>query len=89
MPNYKAISFERKSSKTGGGICVYVLDEFTYQIRYDLSFSEPDFESFTLEIYNKSSKNIIVTTTYRPPNGCLNNFQNHLSDYFETACKKK
>lgn len=89
LPNYKAISFERKSLKTGGGIYVYVLEEFTYKTRYDLSFSEPDFESFTLEIYIKPSKNIIVTTSYRPPNGSLNNFKNHLNDYFEIACKKK
>ncbi|MBY0580901.1 MAG: hypothetical protein K2P53_04385 [Rickettsiales bacterium] len=88
LPNYKAISFERKSLKTGGGICIYVLEEFTYKIRYDLSFSDPDFESFTLEIYNKPSKNIIVTTSYRPPNGSLKNFKNHLNDYFEIACKK-
>jgi hypothetical protein len=52
IPNYKLISFERKSSKRGGGIITYVRNDQKTKIRNDLSISDINSEVFTIEIIN-------------------------------------
>ena len=43
-----------------------------------LSINDTDCEALSIEILNKNSKNIIVSTVYRPPSGNLKSFKKHL-----------
>jgi len=82
IPNYKLISSERKTNKRGGGIINYIRTDQTTKYRDDLSISDADSEIFTIEISNNKSKNILVSTCYRPPDGDLSKFSNHLKQIF-------
>ena len=53
----------------------YVIDE--------LSISDKDNESLVIEIINERSKNTIINTSYRPPNGMIKPFKTHLKHIFE------
>ncbi|XP_065684380.1 uncharacterized protein LOC136096739 [Hydra vulgaris] len=82
IPKYKLLSFERKTNKRGGGIITYIRNDQITKIREDLSTSDADSEVFTIEITSNKSKNIIVSTCYRPPEGDLLKFSNHLIQIF-------
>ncbi|XP_065639571.1 uncharacterized protein LOC136072316 [Hydra vulgaris] len=71
IPKYKLLSFERKTNKRGGGIITYIRNDQITKIREDLSTSDADSEVFTIEITSNKSKNILVSTCYRPPEDCL------------------
>ena len=45
--------------------------------------SNGDNETLAIEIINKKSKNILITTSYRPPNGQIKPFKAHLKQIFE------
>ncbi|XP_065642266.1 uncharacterized protein LOC136073905 [Hydra vulgaris] len=68
--------------KRGGGIITYVWNDQITKIREDLSTSDADSEVFTIEITSNKSKNILVSTCYRPPEGDLLIFSNHLKQIF-------
>ena len=75
--NYKVIPLERKTKQRGGGIAIYINSELTYRIRNDLTTSDVDKESLTIEIQNEKAKNILITCCYKPPSGdteALNNY---------------
>ena len=57
--NYKAISFEGKTSKRGESILIYEKTNLMYKIRKDLSISDKDKEILTIEIISKESKNVL------------------------------
>jgi hypothetical protein len=40
IPNYKLISFERKTNKRGGGIATYIQNDQAFKVRQDLSISD-------------------------------------------------
>ncbi|XP_065664776.1 uncharacterized protein LOC136086406 [Hydra vulgaris] len=82
IPNYKLLSSERKTNKRGGGIITYIRNDQVTKIRDDLSISDADSEVFTIEITSNKSKNILVSTCYRPPEGDLFKFSNHLKQIF-------
>ena len=90
LDNYNAIHFQRNVNKRGGGVLIYLKKELTYKIRDNLSNSDCNGEFLTIEIINKFSKNYIITCCYRPPNGKVKNFNNHLNKIFDKAkCEKK
>ena len=51
----------------------------------DLSVSDGNSESVTLEIENKNSKNFIITCCYRPPSGAIKSFNSFLENVFKKA----
>ena len=59
-----------RTQLTKGGVAIYLLDEFNYKERFDLSiYVEGEFESIVLEIQSKYNKpNIIVSEIYRMSN---------------------
>ena len=61
LPNYKSIHQVRKSSKTGGGITIFLHKDFIYNIRDDLSVNNDDTEALSLEIINQNQKIFLLT----------------------------
>ena len=63
IPNYHMIHVDRKKGR-GGGVAMYINFNLKYKIRKDIYID--GIENLFIEIYNKSGKNIIVGTLYRP-----------------------
>ena len=78
LPEYKTFHKFRSNCR-GGGICVFSKDSFSYKERKDLDMISDNLECMCLEIVNDRSKNILLNLTYRPPNGIVQEFENHIS----------
>ena len=87
--NYKAISFEGKTSKRGESILIYAKTNLMYKIRKDLSISDKDKEILTIEIISKESKNVLSSCCYRPPKGITENLTAYLYSTFQGAQNQK
>ena len=81
IPNYTIIHQDRKNDKRGASVCIYIHNSITYKDRHDLSLCDDDYESLCVELSNKISKNIIVSTIYRPPNGKIKPLKRYLKNY--------
>ena len=72
-----------RSSRTGGGVSIFIQDNIEYFLRNDLSSQNDNIESLFIEI-NKDqlnkSKNVVVGVVYRPPNTNITAFNDTLSD---------
>ena len=77
LPNYEGIYYERKTNKRGSGVLMYIRNDLSYKIRNDLCTSDGDREILTIELLTKSTKNIIVSCCYKPPDG---NWKNQWDD---------
>ena len=69
IPNYSFIYEKRKTTHKDGGLGIYVNKTLDYQILPNLAKNTENIETFTIEIENKSSKNILISAVYRPPRG--------------------
>ena len=64
ISGYNFISNHR-STKTGGGVGVYLRDFLPYKLLHNCSISNPEaIESLFIEVFNPFGKNIIVGTVY-------------------------
>ena len=83
LGGYVSVHQIRKRHK-GGGIVIFIGDSLLYKLRSDLSINFEDIESFSIEILNCQTRNIIFNVIYRPPNGnlsvCETFFKKILSD---------
>ena len=78
ISGYNFVHNPRKD-RTGGGVVLYLADNFDFKCRPDLVFSCTECaESLFVEINRPKEKNIIVGVVYRPPNQKLQNFMNSL-----------
>ena len=67
IPGYNFVSNHRVN-KTGGGVGLYLLDEFEFKMRSHLNTSHPScYEAIFAGISIPWGKNVIVGTIYRPP----------------------
>ena len=89
LQQYNSIHSERKSKKKGGGLLIYIKNDLIYKVRNDLSVSDDDRESLTIEIINKTSKNILVSCCYKPPNGNTRSFNKHLENIYNISSNEK
>ena len=60
-----------RKSRKGGGIVIFIRDPLLYKLRNDLSINCEDIESFSIEILNSQTRNIIFNVICRPPNNDL------------------
>ena len=67
--NYKVVHQVRNSEKPGGGVCIFIHNSLIYKPRSDYCTASNDCESLTIEIFSKTTKNVIVHVLYRPPSG--------------------
>ena len=77
IPNYHMIHVDRKKGR-GGGVAMYINFNLKYKIRKDIYID--GIENLFIEIDNKSGKNIIVGTLYRPPSNNIVNFLEKLEN---------
>ena len=48
--------------KPGGDIYIFLRDPLIFKLRPDLSINNEEMEAFSIEIINKNSKNILIST---------------------------
>ena len=69
IPNYSFIHEKRKTNHKGGRIAIYVHKTLDYKILPNLAKNTENIETFTIDIENKNSKNILISAMYQPPRG--------------------
>ena len=74
IPNYSFIHEKRKNNYKVGGLGIYVHKILDYKILPNLAKNTKNIETFTTEIENKNSKNILISAVYRPPRGNQSKF---------------
>ena len=79
IPGYKSTQLIRRS-KIGRGICIFTRDYLKVKLRDDLvpENNTGEMEALFIEIIKERSKDIIISTIYRPPNNRLNEFDKDL-----------
>lgn len=66
---------KHRSGRVGGGVGLYLSNNFTAKSRDDLCFDDDELaESLFIEINKSIGENIIVGAIYRPPNQSVENF---------------
>ena len=58
---------EPRRSRTGGGVGLYLKQDFQFKCRPQICFSDSCAESLFVEIIRQKERNIIVGVIYRPP----------------------
>ena len=82
--NYKLNGYRSfhqiRNERKGGGLCIFLLESYTYKLRSDLNINSDAIECLCIEILNKHSKNLILNLSYRPPQGDTILFEKNLQD---------
>ncbi|XP_065678226.1 uncharacterized protein LOC136093192 [Hydra vulgaris] len=86
--NYTSIH-QPRDSYSGGGVSIFVHNSIDFFPRNDLCVNETDCESLCIELYNKTTKNIIVNAIYRKPSGNLKKFKTHLNTFLTKVNKER
>ena len=81
LPGYQVIHETRKNRK-GGGVCVFVHENLSFKLGEDLSINCDAIQSLSVEISSVQSKNIILNTIYRSPNGDMKQCETHFKNIF-------
>ena len=78
IENYTDVRRDR--NRNGGGVCVYIRNDFAFSVRSDLQTDND--EILFVELLLPKTKPIIIGTVYRPPkqNEFLNNFEEILTN---------
>ena len=88
ISGYNFVHNPRKD-RTGGGVGLYLADNFDFKCRPDLVFPCTECaESLFVEINRPKEKNIIVGVVYRPPNSNLRDFMNSLDSLLASISKE-
>lgn len=69
-----------RQDKNGGGMCIYIHNSINFLIRKDLANCCENIESLSIEVINKTAKNIVIIGTYRPPSGDKVLFENKINE---------
>ena len=80
LPNFDLVPQERKTSKRGGGVLIYIHKRLNCNLRNDLCVSDKDKEILTIETSRENDKNILLSCCYRPPNGDSENLSTFLQN---------
>ena len=81
LSGYQVLHQTRKNRKEGG-VCVFVHENLNFKLREDLSINCDAIQSLSIEISSTKSKNIILNTIYRPPNGDMKQCETYFKDVF-------
>ena len=71
------------SNKKGGGICIYVKSDFTYERHNSVCTSTPDCETLGIKLKIRKIKAFHIIGTYRPPTGNMAKYVERLIDTLE------
>ena len=61
------------------------MNDIKFKIIENLSVSDGNNECVSVEIENKNSKSLLITCSYRPPNGANKEFINYLENVFKST----
>ena len=85
LPNYNFV-YANRQNKIGGGVGLFISSAFNFTIRKDLCPINQNFDWLAVEVFSKTSPNLIIFVVYRPPNtdpsiftNCLTISLNHIS----------
>ena len=81
LPNYVSVHQIRNHNK-GGGVSVYIHQNFKFKIRNDLSINSKDIESIVVELLHEKRTNTLFNVVYSSPNGKIEPFENFLKIFF-------
>ena len=81
ISDYTMIHQERNSNKQGWGVCVFIHNTLSYKKLNSYCVSTDDNETISIKILDNISKNKIISLTYRPPGGKVNQFHNYLKEF--------
>ena len=81
LSRYQFLHQKRKSRK-GGEVCVFVRENLSFKVREDLSINCDAIQSLSIEKPSTRFKIIILNTVYRPPNGDMKRCETHFKDVF-------
>src|SRR5690606_32859698 len=83
LDNYLNVSVTRQAKK-GGGVSIYILNNHSFKVCESLTFVKNSVESVAIIL-----NNVLYVVAYRPPNGCIEDFQGYLSNVLELANTEK
>ena len=86
LSGYQVLHQTRKDRK-GEGVCVFVHENLNFKLREELSIKCDAIQSLSIEISSTKSKNIILNTIFRPPNGDMKQCETYFKDVFSKNCK--
>ena len=67
LPGYKFIS-QTRINKTGGGVGIFICNDFLYKTRSDLCRMTCNIECLFVEITQREKPSVLIGCIYRPPN---------------------
>ena len=82
----------RTMGRWGGGgccICIFLHESLVFKLQPDLSISNEEMEDFSIEIINKNSKNILISTQYKDPLSKSKIFEEYLKKFCQQNQNKK
>ena len=83
LPGYQFVS--QPSLSNAGGVGFYILDQYSFSFRSDLSKSESGFEALWIEIENDTQGNLLCGVIYRHPHGNIDSFMDYLNSTGEKS----
>lgn len=78
LPDYTMISNPRDSHSRGGGVALYLQNDFAYSVLTKITCSVPEIET----LFILMEHGIILGVVYRPPNSSLDGFLERLENIF-------
>ena len=82
------INLHRQNVRAGGRVSLFIHKSIDFKERKDLTISKNDSETLSIEITNKT-RNIILSSVYRPLNFSLKEFKNSLKPIFDNIRRNK
>ena len=86
LPGYNL--FTQCRNRYGGGVAIYISDNYNSTMVNDFCFVEPYMECLAVQCVDKHRKHLFICV-YRPPNGNVNNFFDRLNDVLSSAYNMK
>lgn len=83
IENYQKIEIKNRQNKRGGGVALYILDDYDYEIIDTTNVENCDFLS--INFFDKKTS-ISVTVGYRAPDSNKKKFLEHFETYLEQIC---
>ena len=66
---------------------MYIHDSLNFKTQRDLDINTKNVESLSIELISKNSKNTVLSTIYRPPDGDYKTFNTFLTDIYSISLK--
>ena len=86
LPIYNS-THQARGDRNCGGVSIYIDKSLDFTVKPDLSISNNDIESLTIEILSDKKRNTLINALYRPSNGQIESFEKFLNKIFSKIKK--